>query len=124
MTARPRTLALTDAILVALRDGPGTPDEIAERVGNVACACTTAGRPGETDEGHVCWCCLAPGGVEPGWRPCMRHDVYRLLVQLRDGGFVIRLPQGARPDQWSLVVCERDVQGLEDLWDLPARARS
>lgn len=90
----PRVLALEDSILAALTDGPGTTDEIAGRIGNVACACLhergTAGiverRDGTTYQ------CTACRGQEPaGWRPAYGFDVYRRLVRLERLGKVAGL---------------------------------
>lgn len=116
---RPRTLALIDGIVTVLRDGPGTPDEIAVRVGTVACGCQAAGRPGMEADGAYCYCTRVGS---PGWRPTMRHDVYRLLVQLRNRGMVARVPDpnGSRADAWSLVQAH-GADGLEEVWALPTR---
>jgi hypothetical protein len=128
---RPRTLALTDAIIAALKEGPATPDEIAARIGCLPCRCAVEGRVGRENDGVPCWCVRnRPLGsvVEPGWRPVLRHDLYRLLGRLRSNGVICRLAappggRGAVGDTWTLIV-PLPIEGrdLETWWQLPARA--
>ena len=105
-TPSPRAVALTDQILAALRDEPGTTDEIAERVGNVACKCLVNGRPGLRRSGTPCTCVNTTGVA--GWRRAYGFDVYRQLVRL---------------EQASLVVGHRDPARRQVLWS-PALAVS
>lgn len=92
----PKNVALTDRVLCALADGPGTAGEIAARAGTVACWCMQNGTPGERhDKYHderCRWC-----ERYPGWRPLIHSDVRPILERLARRGEVDRLkePGGA-----------------------------
>jgi hypothetical protein len=86
-TLSPRAVALTDQILATLADGSGTTDEIAERVGNVACKCLVNGRVGVRRSGTSCTCVNTTGVA--GWRRACGFDVYRHLVRLEQASVVV-----------------------------------
>jgi hypothetical protein len=94
----PRAVALTDQILAALDDGSGTTDEIAGRIGNVACKCLTNGRVGLRRSGSPCTC-VATTGVA-GWRRAYGFDVYRHLVRLEQASLVVGARDPARRQVW------------------------
>jgi hypothetical protein len=82
----PRAVALTDQILATLHDGPGTTEEVAERVGNVACKCLVNGHVGVRRSGTACTCTRTAG--DAGWRQACGFDVYRHLVRLEAANVV------------------------------------
>jgi len=86
-TLSPRAVALTDQILATLDEASGTTDEIAERVGNVACKCLVNGRVGVRRSGTACTCVYTTGIA--GWRRACGFDVYRHLVRLEQGSLVV-----------------------------------
>jgi hypothetical protein len=98
----PRAVALVDQIVAALRDSPGTTDEIAERVGTVACKCLVNARTGYRRSGLPCACADRTG--VPGWRRACGFDVYRHLVRLEHGQLVLgRRDPARRQVSWSLA---------------------
>jgi hypothetical protein len=99
-TQSPRVVALTDQILATLHDASGTTDEIAGRVGNVACKCLVNGRVGLRRSGTPCTCVSTTGVA--GWRRACGFDVYRHLIRLEHAALVVgdRDP-GRRQVLWS-----------------------
>lgn len=77
----PKNVALTDQILEALADGPGTAREIAERAGTTGCYCLAEGTPGVYHDKRCQWCV-----GYPGWRPLMHADVRPILERLARRG--------------------------------------
>jgi hypothetical protein len=90
----PRAVALTDQILATLDAGAGTTDEIAERVGNVACKCLVNGRAGVRRSGTPCTCVRTTGVA--GWRRACGFDVYRHLVRLEQASLIVGTRDPAR----------------------------
>lgn len=93
-TLSPRAVALTDQILATLDEASGTTDEIAERVGNVACKCLVNGRVGVRRSGTPCTCVNTTGVA--GWRRACGFDVYRHLVRLEQASLVVGTRDSAR----------------------------
>jgi hypothetical protein len=99
----PRAVALTDQILATLHEAPGTTDEIAERVGNVACKCLVNGRVGVRLSGSRCTCVRTTGVA--GWRRAYGFDVYRHLIRLEHASLVVGTRDPAhREVRWSPAV--------------------
>ena len=82
----PKNVALTDRVLMALHDGPGTAAELAARTGTVACWCAQEGRVGRDHLGGPCpWC-----EATPGWCPARDTDVRPILQRLVKRGLANR----------------------------------
>lgn len=120
VSVRARTVALTDIVLAALKIEHGTADEIAQRIGTVACNCWESGTAGRAVDGTLCFCVRRGGGV-PGFRPAARHDVQRILDRLRAARVVEHYPdpRGSKCRTWALIRV-RAVDDLEAWFEQPA----